>query len=172
MRATTPPALAAGLDVLDGLGAGGGAVVVFRVLGAAVPLGRGAVVRLVCSRGRGAVVRVVCLRVAAFGFGEVVFPALGFAGAVFAGAVFAGAGEEGSPSWPAFQGRPQFASSHQSFLFHELSVGLSVALLALVSALWALSDRSPAPSGQSVQAMAADGMPTTPTATAAMTIRL
>jgi hypothetical protein len=68
---------------------------------------------------------------------------------------------EGSPAWLAFQGRPQFASFHQSFLFHESFVALSSAL----------SDRGPPLPGQLVQAMAADGMPTVPTATAAMTIR-
>ncbi|MFD8810608.1 hypothetical protein ACFV23_03695 [Streptomyces sp. NPDC059627] len=68
---------------------------------------------------------------------------------------------EGSPAWAAFQGRPQFASFHQFFLFHE-------SFVALFSAL---SDRCPPLSGQLVQAMAADGMPTVPTATAAMTIR-
>ncbi|MGW7545061.1 hypothetical protein ACWGKQ_28745 [Streptomyces sp. NPDC054770] len=68
---------------------------------------------------------------------------------------------EGSPAWVAFQGRPQLASVHQSFLFHESFVALFSALL----------DRCPPLSGQLVQAMAADGMPTVPTATAAMTIR-
>ncbi|MEU9156980.1 hypothetical protein AB0D59_42145 [Streptomyces sp. NPDC048417] len=68
---------------------------------------------------------------------------------------------EGSPLWSAFQGRPQLASFHQSFLFHESFVALLSAAL----------DRCPPLSGQSVQAMAADGMPTVPTAAAAMTIR-
>ncbi|MEV7977577.1 hypothetical protein [Streptomyces sp. NPDC086519] len=67
---------------------------------------------------------------------------------------------EGSPAWSAFQGRPQFASFHQSFLFHESRAALFPAPL----------ERVPPP-GQSVQAMAADGMPTAPTATAATTIR-
>jgi hypothetical protein len=80
-----------------------------------------------------------------------VFVALGVADAV----------HEGLPAWWAFQGRPQFASFHQSFLFHESFVALFSALL----------DRCPPLSGQSVQAMAADGMPTVPAATAAMTIR-
>ncbi|MFE4964427.1 hypothetical protein [Streptomyces sp. NPDC056660] len=68
---------------------------------------------------------------------------------------------EGSPARPAFQGRPQLASFHQAFLLHESFVALFSALL----------DRCPPLSGQLVQAMAADGMPTAPTATAAMTIR-
>ncbi|MEU9384904.1 hypothetical protein AB0D38_29815 [Streptomyces sp. NPDC048279] len=75
--------------------------------------------------------------------------------------VAAGTAEEGSPAGPAFQGRPQVASFHQPFSFHALSAALFAAA----------TDRCPPPPGQSVHATAADGMPTVPTATAAMTIR-
>ncbi|MFD4501418.1 hypothetical protein [Streptomyces sp. NPDC058457] len=81
--------------------------------------------------------------------------ALAEALAVFVALGAADTVHEGSPAWSAFQGRPQFASLHQPFV-------------ALFSALL---DRCPPLSGQLVQAMAADGMPTVPTATAAMTIR-
>ncbi|MGW3447819.1 hypothetical protein [Streptomyces sp. NPDC001076] len=63
-RATTPDAVAVAFGVLDGLGAVEALVVVFRVLGDAVVLGLGTVVRAVCRGG------------VAFGLGAVVFPAL------------------------------------------------------------------------------------------------
>ncbi|MEU9450074.1 hypothetical protein [Streptomyces sp. NPDC048277] len=167
MRATTPDAVLVTFGVLDALGVAEAvavavAVVVGRTLGDVVALGLGAVVRAVR---RGAV---------AFGLGAVVFVALGEALGVLValgealGAVAlaealgaADAVDEGSPAWPAFQGRPQFASVHQAFLFHTSFVVLFSALL----------DRCPPPAGQLEQAMAADGMPTVPTATAAITIR-
>ncbi|MER5795806.1 hypothetical protein [Streptomyces sp. NPDC001980] len=159
MRATTPDAVAVAFGVLDGLGAADAVAVAFGVLGDAV------------VRGLGAVVRTVCQGAVAFGLGAVVFPALAGEWEVFVALAEAlgvfvalGAAEtvrEGSPAGLAFQGRPQFASFHQPVVFHESFVALFSALL----------DRCPALSGQLVQAMAADGMPTVPTATAAMTIR-
>ncbi|MEU1344583.1 hypothetical protein [Streptomyces sp. NPDC005827] len=146
-RATTPDAVPVVFGVLDALGVLDGfgaaeeaAAVVFRALGDAVALGFGAVVFLALAGACGA-----------FFFALGVFVALGVADAV----------DEGSPVGSASQGRPQLASFHQPFLFHE-------AFVALFSAL---SDRPPPLPGQLVQAMAADGMPTAPTATAAMTIR-
>ncbi|GGN32076.1 hypothetical protein [Streptomyces fuscichromogenes] len=93
------------------------------------------------------------------GLGVLVAPADALGDLVAPGA--ADAVHEGRPVRSAFQGRPQLASFHHSFWFHELFVAL----------FSALSDRRPPLSGQLVQAMAADGMPTVPTATAAMTIR-
>ncbi|MFG3288985.1 hypothetical protein ACGF3G_09270 [Streptomyces sp. NPDC048179] len=153
-RATTPDAVPVvfgvldALGVLDGFGAAeeAAAVVVLRALGDAVALGFGAVVFLALAGACGVFFLALGVFVALGAF-----VALGVADAV----------DEGSPVWAASQGRPQLASFHQPFLFHE-------AFVALFSAL---SDRpSPLP-GQLVQAMAADGMPTAPTATAAMTIR-
>ncbi|WP_406442140.1 hypothetical protein [Streptomyces sp. NBC_00631] len=170
MRATTPDAVAVAVGLLDGLGAVEAAAVVFRVLGDAV-----------VALGLGAVVRAGCQGAVAFGLGLMVFLALaetcvvGLALAETCGVVLAraealgvvvalGAADavpEGSPAWSAFQGRAQFASFHQSFVFHE----------SFAAVFLALSERCPPLSGQLVQAMAADGMPTVPTATAAMTIR-
>ncbi|WP_368669269.1 hypothetical protein [Streptomyces hyaluromycini] len=90
-----------------------------------------------------------------------VFVALAEALGVFVALGVADVVREGSAVWPASQGRPQFALFHQPVVVHE-------SFAALLSAL---SDRCPPLPGQLVQAMAADGMPTVPTATAAMTIR-
>ncbi|MER6085075.1 hypothetical protein [Streptomyces sp. NPDC001833] len=140
--------MAAAFGLFDGLGAAeAAAVVVFRGLGDAVVLGLGAVVRAVCQD---AVALGLCA-VVFFALATGVFVALGAADAV----------PEGSPAGLASQGRPRSASFHQPFLLHETFVVLFPAL----------SDRCPPLPGQSVQAMAADGMPTVPTATAAMTIR-
>ncbi|MFG2956408.1 hypothetical protein ACGF5O_22125 [Streptomyces sp. NPDC048291] len=169
MRATTPDAVAVafgvldGLDVLgvvDGLGAAEAAAEVCRALGDAV------------VRGLGATVRAVREGAVAFGLGAVVFPARAGERGVFAALTEAlgvsvalgpaDAVHEGPPVRTASsQGRLRWASFHQYVLFHE----------AVVARLSALVDRGPPPSGQLVQARAADGMPTAPTATPAMTIR-
>ncbi|MEU6199766.1 hypothetical protein [Streptomyces sp. NPDC047061] len=149
--------MAVAFGVLDGLGAAevaAAVVVVVRGLGDAVVLGVGAAVRTMCRRG------------VAFGLCTVVFLAPAAARGVFAAfaealKVFVALGTadvvaDGSAAGlVAFQGRPQLASFHQPF----------------VVVFSALSDRCPPLSGQLVQAMAADGMPTAPKATAAMTIR-
>ncbi|MEV6766017.1 hypothetical protein AB0N16_36365 [Streptomyces sp. NPDC051105] len=168
MRATTPDAVAVAFGVLDGLGAvEGAAVTVFRVLGDAVVFPAlagecGVFVGLAGACGVFVALAGACGVFVALAGACGVFVALAEALGVFVALGAADAVHEGSPGRLTFQGRGRFASLHQFFLFHESFVAL----------LSALSDRCPPLSGQLVQAMAADGMPTVATAAAAMTIRL
>jgi hypothetical protein len=124
------------------------------VLGDAVVLGWGARVFTVLERtvvlGRGAVVFFGVLRGAVvLGFGVVVFRVLAEAVGVF------DATGVGLLSLSLFQSLSQSASLHQP----------------LAAVFSALSNCFPPLSRQSAQANATDGTPTTPMATAAMTIR-